>query len=694
MMEVVTAVSDIMLPTSYGRCLPMRYASDYAVWRCMASIRVHEMLTSALLPAFALASSLLASARGAVVARADPCASIAGQTFVKPADALACMKSFPFNETLRQNVITVISRVFDFYTFEDFYLNSPPPFQASTANIRAEITKINITDFETDYDFNRAIYNFTTKLNDGHTRWFPNCYILFQNLLPAPLVTLEENGVQSVFVAPDSVDLINLLGTEFTSFFDSIGFNWQRLAGARVLEIEGMDPYSYADLIADTESGNYLDHGVRVNSVFSSYRISDVDFSQRFGDIAGPQFPDRNSLTVKLITVNSTKAETVTIPYLADYSGLPFTDGPSFWEANCAANAETNGVDEKTVVPGKREVRQRKLARAVIRDIAPSKAVGLPPQFIPNLPLTNGSTGVIKSYILPGNKTGVMFVGSFEPDDFNQFQTDTQAAIQQFKASGVTRLILDLTNNGGGFVCLGQFLHQFLAGNSIGNPGFQSTNRANPLAKKILASDIALGLNADFTFYTADNWDFLNNTPIPATVNYNNPSVPFHINGVTDQNSQRFFDDCDESFVVPTPDQPPFDLNNVIIVGNANCASTCAMFSTLMFERHGTRIAIFGGKPGLPMEYKGMAGNQVLEWTDIDSEIKTANLKDDPLAPPDLLVNSDMRHNWRTAWSFFDENVPIAYVSEKPQFRFAYTTETYNNPQNLWLFAEKELLDN
>ena len=29
------------------------------------------------------------------------------------------------------------------------------------------------------------------------------------------------------------------------------------------------------------------------------------------------------------------------------------------------------------------------------------------------------------------------------------------------------------------------------------------------------------------------------------------------------------------------------------------------MFSTLMFERHQTKIAIFGGKPGLPMEFKG-----------------------------------------------------------------------------------------
>lgn len=130
-------------------------------------------------------------------------------------------------------------------------------------------------------------------------------------------------------MAPDSTDLIPLVGSGFTDFFDSIGFNWQRLAGARVLKINGMDPFAYADLIADTESGNFIDHGVRVNSAFSSYRISDTDFSQRFGDISGPQFPDRDSLTLTLITVNSTKTEVVTVPYLADYLGEPFTDSAS-----------------------------------------------------------------------------------------------------------------------------------------------------------------------------------------------------------------------------------------------------------------------------------------------------------------------------------------------------------------------------
>ena len=77
----------------------------------------------------------------------DPCAKIAGLTFVDPADAIACQKSFPFKEVLRQNVISVVSRVFDFYTFEDFYLKSPPPFQESTTNIRKDIERINNTPY-------------------------------------------------------------------------------------------------------------------------------------------------------------------------------------------------------------------------------------------------------------------------------------------------------------------------------------------------------------------------------------------------------------------------------------------------------------------------------------------------------------------------------------------------------------------
>ncbi|KAG6884840.1 hypothetical protein C0993_007869 [Termitomyces sp. T159_Od127] len=77
------------------------------------------------------------------------------------------------------------------------------------------------------------------------------------------------------------------------------------------------------------------------------------------------------------------------------------------WEANCVASAGTNGVDLKASQTFSKTV-TRRLAKGNIIDKSNSNAVGLPPQFIPTLPPVAGSEGVIKSYILPDNITGVV----------------------------------------------------------------------------------------------------------------------------------------------------------------------------------------------------------------------------------------------------------------------------------------------
>jgi hypothetical protein len=83
----------------------------------------------------------------------DPCAKIAGKTYALPRDVQACYRSFPFNETIRQNVLSVVSRVFDFYTFEDYYDKLPDPFHGSTVDIRATIDRINKTEYDVSGDF-------------------------------------------------------------------------------------------------------------------------------------------------------------------------------------------------------------------------------------------------------------------------------------------------------------------------------------------------------------------------------------------------------------------------------------------------------------------------------------------------------------------------------------------------------------
>jgi hypothetical protein len=155
--------------------------------------------------------------------------------------------------------------------------------------------------------------------------WFPNCYNTYQNILPAPVVILD-NGI---FIAPDSDEFLNQLGSNFTDFFVAKNFNWQRLAGAQVLTIGGLPASDYIDKIARTVSGNYLDHNVRVNSVVSSYRIVNTTFSQRVGDLAGPLFLTQKSLNFSLIPVNSTVPEFVDVPFVAALVGASFTDARS-----------------------------------------------------------------------------------------------------------------------------------------------------------------------------------------------------------------------------------------------------------------------------------------------------------------------------------------------------------------------------
>src|SRR5882757_4528885 len=120
------------------------------------------------------------------------------------------------------------------------------------------------------------------------------------------------------------------------------------------------------------------------------------------------------------------------------------------WQANCAVKNTTNGVnylEDSSKNPQVEEPRS-KMPIAGIKDLLrPASAVGLPPEFVPTIPSVPGSSGVVMSYILPDNHTGVVsnpsasplsssnqslqiFVCSFYPDirNFEQFQYDVEAA--------------------------------------------------------------------------------------------------------------------------------------------------------------------------------------------------------------------------------------------------------------------------
>ena len=150
----------------------------------------------------------------------------------------------------------------------------------------------------------------------------PNCYLTYRFIIPTPIVLLDTG----IYIAPDIATLFEPSGPNFTAFYEKKGFNWKRLAGARVRKIGGVPAWEYIDYISDNVVGIFLDHNVRVNSVFSSYTMPVSVHQQRLGFLASRNFLMEMSLEFFVVPVNTTsnEPERVKVPFVALYTGAPF----------------------------------------------------------------------------------------------------------------------------------------------------------------------------------------------------------------------------------------------------------------------------------------------------------------------------------------------------------------------------------
>lgn len=83
------------------------------------------------------------------------------------------------------------------------------------------------------------------------------------------------------------------------------------------------------------------------------------------------------------------------------------------------------------------------------------EAINLPQPYVPQTVNASGSDDVTFYTLLPDTSVGVMMLGSFSPADYYQWQTNLLEGINGLKAQGADHLIIDVTNNGGGYVCEG-----------------------------------------------------------------------------------------------------------------------------------------------------------------------------------------------------------------------------------------------
>ncbi|TRM58929.1 hypothetical protein BD626DRAFT_510149 [Schizophyllum amplum] len=638
------------------------------------------------------ATAVVLAVASATVAQ-DACATIGGQKWAAPADVRACYTSFALNTTLRDNIIEVVNKtMLTFHASTNYQVQAPEPYADDVhEDVLADLAKIQATEYATDYEAHIAVQQAVARLQDGHCVWRNYCFdSAFVNYLPTPLVLLTDSeGVQNVHIAPEAFSVASL---EFPDQIDvwqeAVGGELEALSGAQVLAINGADPWEAVEANAAV-AGSYQARTTRQNAFFASYQRSASSWTYIFGQFAQQSLPLSDEVTLTVLKENATEPEDVTIPYRSRIGSTTaaFTDSASYFAGNCLAQDGTNGYDYYySSAPSEKKITGPKhLINAIVDEVRDVDAV-LPEELQPQSPL-DGSYDVAQYYMLD-DVTGVMALGSFSAGSYNQFLESMLTGLTNLKSAGATQLIVDVYNNGGGYICAAHWLHRIIAGpKSTTEPqaGLNTTTRAQPLARAIVESIINGSDPNNNLLYNPINWRALDNEFFTESENWLEPPVEKEINGRVDYFSQTLGNECQpEGFLNTVPEEALFDPTKVAIVSNGRCASSCSLFSVTMAKLEGAKTVVVGGKADTEQQYCGIIGGQSTSFATMDSEVKTAGLKDNELAPPDLLVNGYQGVTWRLGYGIDKPDEPEEWQDRPADLNLPLTKDIVNKPEAIW----------
>ncbi|KAL1745699.1 hypothetical protein HDZ31DRAFT_35878 [Schizophyllum fasciatum] len=616
----------------------------------------------------------------------DPCAEIAGKEWVLPSEARACLRSFPIDPVVKANVIEVVNKTLAFHTSTNYQILAPEPFSDQVhEDLVRDLARIEAQEYASEFDFHLDMYKSFKLVNDGHCGVYNLCYdSLYVTYLPTPLVVV--NG-EDIHVAPEAFDVASAEFGKAISFWQDalpveLKGNLHKLSGARVLAINGADPWVSVNANAEV-AGGYQGFATRQNGFFASYRAS-ADWDYMMGNFAQLTHPLVDSVDLILQLANETESIALTLPYRSRFSSgaVNFTDSASYRAKNCVATNHTNGrnvyesdfgeilqtsddaipaslarIQQQPALP----LRDRRHAINVIMDDAPYADIGLPETIRPSIPALNESYSVAQFFMPNDTQTGVLALGSFSAANFTAFQESLLNGLVALKARGATNLIVDVTNNGGGYICIAHWLHRIIVGpKSTSEPqaGLDTATRAGPLAQLIVRR-IAEGADPEEQLlYNPAQWRNATHQPFPAESDWLEPEK-VAINGHEDAFSQRMGQEC-QPFGMDPPSEALFLPENVIIMSNGRCASSCSLFSITMAKEEGVRTFVYGGRADTTQQYCGVVGGQSTDFSTIDSEVKASSvkLKNHSLAPPDFLSNSVQGITWRLGYGIDDPTQP------------------------------------
>ncbi|KAJ6549944.1 hypothetical protein B0H19DRAFT_1378678 [Mycena capillaripes] len=665
---------------------------------------------------FVAASVALANAKTA----SDPCTVATATKWVSSKAAHACELNVPFNKTRSLAVIDSNIKALPWYSLENWFLHSPNPLIPHDVNLgsllRAVQKKTSTSGYKSDWDFNIAVTDAWNREADGHTLFSAACTEAFSYNLPFAIATLASTPTSRTAYPTFLVnyDFPNQGRTGLEAYFESINVHVRPYDGARVLAINGIEASEYLVALATESSiynglvGAYETVNPRYMRLMSRYSADTVSgaFTQEVGRFGQRAFyPGADSVTVLLETFHGLK--TLTVPWAASFVASGNTTA-SFIAETCALPTDAS-LKTKRAVDARADAIPRSVTRKKgvvrpdnqdpIRNSASSARLAAPANYAqPNL-TSFGHITTLDVYQLAAHpKVGVLYFEQFEPSDGTDFTTYINGisatlfdGLTKLKAAGVKHVLIDNSGNRGGYIFAGAVALWSLFPQDL-YPGFPAVLRDTELTRQESVA-AAAGEGDQSSEYFYGFYRDLNYNLLTTNSQFMDPPVPQTVNGVKDAYSQRFFDDFGAASDVTNFTTPAFDGIDYVFVANSICASTCSVFSSYLFQKHGVRSAVFGGTPSATTSQfdGGIKGSEVTDFSSVLGELQLAGLADAPGAPQPFPINADLSMNFRNAIPYIHrEDGILEYVWEQGTKKYQFTKELFNKPQEVWEFVAEE----
>ncbi|KAF9928564.1 hypothetical protein FBU30_002302 [Linnemannia zychae] len=666
------------------------------------------------------AAICMATTSDAAPKPSDPCSEMAKLgTYGNPKftyDVVKrCYNNHKFKPDVAAKVLSSLENTLsNFFVFIDQAKVGPTksaksPLDTKPVDALKELDAIRKKKWANDYEFQMAVTRFAASFNDGHVSYRNFCYMTANFLQPISLYAPVVDGSQN----------IRVFNVDTTIGKKGLPSNPSSLVDCVVHTIDGKPALKAVQDFTDRVSAISKDPGVRLNDALASTSWYDEWYTSPGGFSHRYELPEQESVKYT-IQCGKNKVQTLTVPWVVRpsdyYEYRTFTDTKSYWEVQCENssvdyNGRSNGRNPsspstaaaRTIAAGsKKGASETAPALTVFRErgkITPSDPTpsngpnnGTPktPAVITQAKLV-ATTRTSAFYRLTGSKVKDACVAVIATEDTEEHEYDSDEYInfakglQKLQSQGCTKLILDMTNNGGGLVDFAYYINRLLFPNA--DPYFvqdiKTTQMVRDASRRAIKSHTSHSM-LDATGYVsaATHKRFKDTSMFTKDVKQKRGSATVTF-------TQRNYFPFNWPFLPLKKGQElKFKPQNMAIITNGFCGSACSMIATRFAITQNVRTYAIGGIAKKPLSYFSFPGGFVTEISAIVSDLSLIKYKaPGKTAPTQLPVMAVANMPMGELYAYANSTVPLEYDSQfyAADVHLDQDPVSARHPDNVWV---------